>query len=163
MSSLITQLAAALGKVPSGLAIATSAHNHRRTAFLASWYQQISFNPPLVTLSIKPGRPIEPLIEESGLIGLNLLREGDFASLKKYGRGFDPDIDPWAEDPSILLNTHSTPLFADGFAWLLLKYIKKMDTGGDHQLFIGEVIEGRIQGGEGDKPYIHIRKDGLGY
>ncbi len=141
MSSAISPLAAALGKIPSGLAIATSAGAHDRTAFLASWYQQVSFNPPLIALSIKSGRPIESLIEESGLIGLNLLREGDFTNLKKYGKGFEPGID----------------------AWLLLKFIKKIDVGGDHQLFIGEVIEGQLQGSEGEKPYTHIRKDGLGY
>ena len=53
MSSAISPLAAALGKIPSGLAIATSAGAHDRTAFLASWYQQVSFNPPLIALSIK--------------------------------------------------------------------------------------------------------------
>jgi flavin reductase (DIM6/NTAB) family NADH-FMN oxidoreductase RutF len=153
MSSAISPLAAALGKIPSGLSIATSAGTHGRTAFLASWYQQVSFNPPLIALSIKSGRPIESLIEESGLIGLNLLREGDFSNLKKYGKGFEPGIDPWADDPSVLL----------GYAWLLLKFIKKIDVGGDHQLFIGEVIEGQLQGTEGEKPYTHIRKDGLGY
>lgn len=86
MSSAISPLAAALGKIPSGLSIATSAGTHGRTAFLASWYQQVSFNPPLIALSIKPGRPIESLIEESGLIGLNLLREGDFSNLKNTAR-----------------------------------------------------------------------------
>ena len=163
MSSAISPLAAALGKIPSGLAIATSAGAHDRTAFLASWYQQVSFNPPLIALSIKSGRPIESLIEESGLIGLNLLREGDFSNLKKYGKGFEPGIDPWADDPSVLLSDYPTPLFANGYAWLLLKFIKKIDVGGDHQLFIGEVIEGQLQGTEGEKPYTHIRKDGLGY
>ncbi|MEY3315123.1 MAG: hypothetical protein SGVNAXEH_000603 [Holophagaceae bacterium] len=163
MTSSISPLAAALGKIPSGLAIATSAAAQGRTAFLASWYQQVSFNPPLVALSIKSGRPIESLIEESGLIGLNLLREGDFISLKKYGKGFEPGIDPWADDPSALLSQYSTPLLANGYAWLLLKFIKKIDVGGDHQLFIGEVIEGLFQGTENEKPYTHIRKDGLGY
>ncbi|MFM8430330.1 MAG: flavin reductase family protein, partial [Holophagaceae bacterium] len=72
-------------------------------------------------------------------------------------------IDPWADDPSALLSQYSTPLLANGYAWLLLKFIKKIDVGGDHQLFIGEVIEGLFQGTENEKPYTHIRKDGLGY
>jgi flavin reductase (DIM6/NTAB) family NADH-FMN oxidoreductase RutF len=163
MSLSISSLAAALGKIPSGLAIATSAGTKGRTAFLASWYQQVSFDPPMVTLSIKPSRPIESFIEESRLIGLNFLSEGDFSSLKKYGKGFEPGIDPWSDDPSVLLSNYSTPLLRQSHAWLLLRYVKKIDIGGDHLLFIGEVIEGQLQAGEGQKPYIHIRKDGLNY
>ncbi len=152
----------ALGKIPSGLAIATAQHGAERTGFLASWFQQVSFDPPLVMVCVKAGRPIESLIEGSGHFALNILAEGDFASLKRYGKGFEPGQDPWAETPEDLLDGHLAPVFAKGFANLVLKHLRTLDAGGDHLIHIGKVIGGGVQNPEA-KPYIHIRKDGFGY
>ncbi len=162
MSDLKTTVGPVLGKVPSGLAICTAQHEGQRTAFLASWCQQVSFEPALVAVCIKAGRPIEGLIQGSHHFALNLLAEGDFGALKRYGKGFEPGVDPWAEDPQSLLEGQSAPVFANGYGYLVLKHTKTLETGGDHHLFIGEVVGGALQDAE-KKPYVHIRKDGFGY
>lgn len=162
MTDFKEQAGPALGKVPSGLAIATAQHGGARTGFLASWFQQISFEPPLVAVCIKAGRPIEALMEGSGHFALNLLAEGDFGSLKRYGKGFEPGVDPWAEDPESLVDGTPAPVFANGFAHLLLKWVKVLDAGGDHLVHIGEVVGGEVRNADA-KPYIHIRKNGFGY
>lgn len=152
----------ALGKIPSGLAIATAQHGAERTGFLASWFQQVSFDPPLIMVCVKAGRPIESLIKSSGHFALNFLAESDFASLKRYGKGFEPGQDPWVENPEDLLDGQQAPVFAKGFAYLVLKHTHTLDTGGDHLIHIGKVIGGELQNPEA-KPYIHLRKDGFGY
>ncbi len=162
MSDLKTTVGPALGKVPSGLAIATAQHGGERTGFLASWFQQVSFDPPLVAVCVKAGRPIEGLIESSGHFALNILAEGDFASLKRYGKGFEPGVDPWAEMPGELLEGHQAPIFSHGFAYLVLKHTRTLDVGGDHLIHLGEVMAGGLQNAEA-KPYIHVRKDGFSY
>lgn len=162
MSEFKTAVGPVLGKVPSGLAIATAEHEGQRTGFLASWFQQVSFDPPLVMVCIKAGRPIQELIEKSGTFALNLLAEGDFGALKRYGKGFEPGVDPWAEDPQTLLEGQSVPVFAQGFGYLTLKLVRVLETTGDHLLYVGEVTGGALQEGE-KKPYVHIRKDGFGY
>lgn len=160
----LSSLAIAVGKIPSGLAIATASGNKDRTAMLASWFQQVSFSPLLISVCIKKERPMESLIEESGFFGLNILSEGDFASLKRYAKGFEPGIDPWMEDAKATLEPNQpAPLFSKGYAWLLLVFKQKVDVGGDHLIYIGEVVEGKFMGSEEQKPYVHIRKDGLGY
>ena len=162
MSDLKTTAGPALGKLPSGLAICTAQHGTERTGFLASWAQQVSFEPALVAVCIKAGRPIEKLIDASGHLALNILAEGDFASLKRYGKGFEPGIDPWAEDPQSLMEGQPAPVFAHGYAYLVLKHTKVLETGGDHQIHIGELVSGALLDAE-KKPYVHIRKDGFGY
>lgn len=162
MSDLKATVGPALGKIPSGLAIATSQYGDNRTAFLASWFQQVSFDPPLVAVCIKAGRPIEKLMHDSGHFALNLLAEGDFASLKRYGKGFEPGIDPWAEDPQTLLEGQPAPVFAQGFGYLVLKGVRVLEASGDHLIHVGEVVGGALQNPDA-KPYIHIRKDGFGY
>lgn len=162
MTDLKTTVGPALGKIPSGLAIATAQHEGSRTGFLASWAQQVSFEPPLVAVCIKAGRPIQQLIEGSHAFALNLLAEGDFASLKRYGKGFEPGVDPWAEDPDSLLEGQKAPVFAKGYAHLVLQHTRTLDSGGDHLIYIGEVVGGGLQNPEA-KPYVHVRKDGFGY
>lgn len=162
MSDLKATAGPILGKIPSGLAIATAQHEGQRTGFLASWFQQVSFDPPLVAVGVKAGRPIQALIEGSGAFALNLLAEGDFGALKRYGKGFEPGVDPWAEDPQTLMEGQPAPVFAAGFGYLTLKLVGVLETTGDHLLFIGEVTGGALQDAE-KKPYVHVRKDGFGY
>lgn len=155
-------LGPALGKIPSGLAIATAQDGNRRTAFLASWFQQLSFEPPLVGVCVKAGRPILALVEASGAFALNLLAEGDTASLKRYGRGFEPGVDPWAADPERLLPGKLAPVLADGYAYLVCRLVRILETSGDHLLLVGEATEGALLDPEA-KPLVHVRKDGFGY
>lgn len=162
MTDFQDQVGPALGRIPSGLAIATAQHGGQRTGFLASWYQQVSFDPPLVMVCVKAGRPIEALIEGSGHFALNLLAEGDFASLKRYGKGFEPGVDPWAEDPATLAEGAPAPVFAQGYAHLVLRHVRTLETGGDHVLHVGEVVGGALGGSEA-KPYVHVRKNGFSY
>ncbi len=162
MTDFKTKVGPALGRIPSGLAIATAQHGGDRTGFLASWFQQVSFDPPLVAVCVKAGRPIQALMEASGYSALNLLAEGDFASLKRYGKGFEPGVDPWAETPGELLEGQVAPVFTHGYGFLVLKHTRTLDAGGDHLIHIGEVIGGALTNLEA-KPYIHVRKDGFGY
>lgn len=162
MSPLKAVIGPALGRLPSGLAIATACHGGERTGFLASWIQQLSFEPPLVGVCIKAGRPIGALIEAGGGFALNLLAEDDAAALKRYGRGFEPGVDPWVADPDALLDGPDQPVLAAGFAYLLLRHVRTLETTGDHLLYVGEVTGGALLRPEA-KPWVHLRKDGFGY
>ncbi len=162
MNELKAAIGPALGRLPSGLAIATARHGADRTGFLASWIQQLSFEPPLVGVCIKAGRPIGALIEAGGGFALNLLAEDDTAALKRYGRGFEPGVDPWAAEPDLLLPEPDQPVLASAFAYLLLKHVRTLETTGDHLLYVGEVTGGALLRPE-SKPWVHLRKDGFGY
>ena len=54
----------ALGRVPSGLFIVTAGTGESATGFLASWVQQSSFEPPMVSVGIKKERPVLGVILE---------------------------------------------------------------------------------------------------
>jgi len=162
MTDLKASIGPVLGRIPSGLAIVTTQVGSARTGFLASWFQQLSFDPPLVGVSVKAGRPICPLVEGSGYFALHLLAEGDGASLKRFGRGFEPGVDPWAEAADELLPGLPAPVIRTGFAYLLLKHLKTLETAGDHLLFVGEAVDGSLLRPE-SKPHVHVRKDGFGY
>ncbi len=83
-------VARVLGKLPSGCSILTAAHTGRSTGMLTSWLQQASFQPLLLTVAIKPGRPMPDLIEKSQRFVVNLLGQNPDAFFRHFGRGFAP-------------------------------------------------------------------------
>src|SRR5947208_1289746 len=85
------ELAAALGRVPSGLFVLTARNGRQETGMLASWVQQCSFDPPQVSVAIRKGRPVLPWLTDDNVpLVVNVLPEG---ASKKYvahfGKGFE--------------------------------------------------------------------------
>ena len=54
--------AAALGRIPSGLFVLTARNGERETGMLASWVQQCSFTPPCVSVALRKGRELIPVV-----------------------------------------------------------------------------------------------------
>ena len=83
----------ALARIPSGVSILTATYGDRSTGMLASWIQQASFRPPMISVCVKRGRPILGLITPSQCFCLNVVGEGDSSLMKHFGSGFSIDDD----------------------------------------------------------------------
>ena len=82
------ELAAALGRVPSGLFVLTAKNGRRETGMLASWVQQCSFDPPQVSVCIRRDREIVPLLGDGTAFTLNILEASQTDMIVHFGRGF---------------------------------------------------------------------------
>ena len=150
-------MAKALGRIPSGCAIVTARTETARTGMLASWVQQAAFEPPMVCVAIKRGRPIGSLIDASGHFVLNLLGADPKAMFKHFGKGFGPGKNAFAGLAAE--NVVGGVAIPDRVGRLSVRVISKADAG-DHDVYIGEVIEAEASDGE---PYVHLRKSGANY
>src|SRR5262245_64122893 len=81
-------LAAALGRVPSGLFILTYANGKVETGLLASWVQQCSFQPPRISVAVKPSREIAALLAPGVALTLNILKDGQTEMIANFSKGF---------------------------------------------------------------------------
>ena len=79
----------AVAKIPSGVAVLTAADAGTSTGMLASWMQQAAFEPLMVTVCVKAGRPIETLVAASRSFVLNVLGENPTDMFKHFGH-YDP-------------------------------------------------------------------------
>jgi flavin reductase (DIM6/NTAB) family NADH-FMN oxidoreductase RutF len=153
------QLAAALGRVPSGLFILTARQGDTETGLLASWVQQCSFKPPLLTFCVQSGRDIARLLQPGAAFTLNILDDTQTDMIAHFGKGFaltEPaftglDVERPADWPTVL---------TDALACLHGKVVARY-AAGDHDLLLGEVLAGRMLG-EGH-PMVHVRKSGMHY
>jgi flavin reductase (DIM6/NTAB) family NADH-FMN oxidoreductase RutF len=158
----ISDKAAAVGHIPSGLfivAVHDSATNSS-DGYLASWVQQVSFEPMLIALAIKPGRPAYDLIKAGKTFAINVIGDHDKSYLKHFWKGYDANTNPFSEIP-----TETGPN-----GGLLIKLAKssiecKMVSStkpGDHEVLIAEVLSSTIFAEEA-KPLTHVRKSGKDY
>src|SRR5262249_49780332 len=154
------QLAAALGRVPSGLFIVTIRRGQVETGMLASWVQQCGFEPPTITLAIRRDRDIVAWLTEGAPFTVNILDDGQTDMIVHFGRGFalgEPAFEGLeVERPE----EGEAPVLSEALAYLRCQVAGRFPAG-DHDLFLGRVVGGRVLH-EGH-PMIHIRRSGLHY
>ncbi|MSR75709.1 MAG: flavin reductase family protein [Planctomycetes bacterium] len=159
-SSSNPELAAALGRIPSGLFIVTVRSGTERTAFLASWVQQCAFDPPMLSICVKRGRPAEDMLREGEVLTVNILRTGAGALMKPFAKGVPPGADPYVgvetEGPF-----SGAEVLKDALASIDARVQARSDAG-DHVLLLAEVLAGRVHG-EGGEPWVHVRRNGFSY
>lgn len=153
------QLAAALGRIPSGLFILTVAQGGKETGFLASWVQQCSFHPPMVSVAIQPKRSVVPFLNQGAAFTLNLLEDGQTDMIAHFGKGFAPGDDAFS-GLDVDRSGPGGPVLTEALAVLHCRVVQRCPAG-DHDLFLGEVTGGRLLG-EG-RPMVHVRKNGFHY
>ena len=152
-------LAAALGRIPSGIFVLTAADDGRETGMLASWVQQCSFRPPRVSIAVQGGREIVRRLAPGTRFILNILESSQTDMVAHFGKGFAPDEDAFA-GLSVEREPGRGAVLAEALAFLECEVVQRVPAG-DHDLFIAEVRAGRLL--DDGQPMVHIRKNGLHY
>lgn len=150
--------AQALGKVPSGLFIVTAGTGAEATGFLASWVQQVGFEPPAVSIAVKNGRYVADLVRSGGAFCVTVLDAESKHLLGHFARGFEPGA-PAFEGLETGTSAAGVPYPAGGVAHLECKLLGEVDWS-DHTIFCGEVVDGAARDGE---PMTHVRTNGASY
>ena len=148
----------ALGRIASGCFILTVQDERRSTGVLVSWVQQAAFEPPMVTVCLRSGRPAGALVEASGRFLLNVIGADPKPMFKHFGKGFSLDQDAFAG--LTIEPTSYGPLISGCPAHLACRVIQNVRAG-DHDLYVAEVEAGRVD--ESAQPYTHLRANGFSY
>jgi flavin reductase (DIM6/NTAB) family NADH-FMN oxidoreductase RutF len=152
-------LAAALGRVPSGVFVLTVARDGIETGMLASWVQQCAFQPPMVTFVIQRGRPIADLLPTGAVCTLNILEQAQTDMIAHFGKGFALTDNAFIDLDLERVPPHG-PILQEAHAWLHARVVNRLPAG-DHELFLAEVTAGHLL--DEGQPMIHVRKNGLHY
>jgi flavin reductase (DIM6/NTAB) family NADH-FMN oxidoreductase RutF len=154
-----TDLALALGRVPTGLFIVTTRHEGAPLGFVGSFVTQVAFVPPTISVAIGKERAHLPAIRASGKFGVSVLDDASLGLMSTFFKRFPAGESPFdelrcSEAPG------GSPVLDDALAWLECQVRGEYDAG-DHVVVFGEVTGGRVlRAGE---PLQHVRRSGLGY
>jgi flavin reductase (DIM6/NTAB) family NADH-FMN oxidoreductase RutF len=152
-----------LGRIPSGIFILTARNKlGQETGMLASWVQQAAFEPPAVTVAVNCKRYLNDWLTSGSIVALSLVGETQKKLLGHFGRGFEPG-EPAFENLDIQRSPAGLPVLADSLGWLEGAVESSIDAG-DHRVYFVKLTAA----GEGPRlasetPYVHVRKNGLGY
>ena len=155
----MSDLASALGRIPSGLFVVTCQRGGEEAAFLASWIQQCSFDPPMLTLAVRRGRPIGEWLQAGTSFTVHILAAGQKDLLSHFGKGLPLDQLPRQEE-RVRREAGRAPLLPEALAVLHCTPTEVFDTG-DHRLIVARITDGLLS--RADEPMIHVRKNGLNY
>ena len=157
-------IAPILGKTPSGVFILTASDGEgNETGMLASWVQQASFEPPILSIAVNRKRYIKDWLVNSPQAAVSLVGNSSSAAFfKKYGKGFEPG-EPAFEGIEIIRGTTGVPLLTEAIGALEGRIVGHHEAG-DHVIFFLQ-IENAVCGSgfETEEPYVHIRKNGFNY
>jgi flavin reductase (DIM6/NTAB) family NADH-FMN oxidoreductase RutF len=155
-----SSLAAALGRVPSGIFILTVRHDEQETGMLASWVMQAGFDPPAVTVCIRQGRYVADWLKAGRPFVLNVVAEKQNDLLKHFGKGFPPEADAFV-GLEVDRTSGGLTVLRSALAHLECKPTSRWFDSGDHHVFLAEVTGGRLA--DDRSPMVHVRKNGLNY
>jgi 3-hydroxy-9,10-secoandrosta-1,3,5(10)-triene-9,17-dione monooxygenase reductase component len=152
-------LGRALGMIPSGIFVVTTARDSVRAAYVGSWIQQAAFEPPAITIAMNQQRPLLTLLEADCGLGVNILGRRQAPLYARFERGFSLDEDPFV---GVEIDTVVTgaPLLREAFAYLDCR-VRKMIDAGDHKVVLAEVLAGGVR--QPGEPMTYTRRSGFTY
>lgn len=129
-------------RLSNGVYVIGVSHARRSNAFTAAWITQVSFDPLLLSLSVHPEHFSYPLLKESGVFSVNILRQGQLDLARHFGCQSGGSTDKLAGQrwrPGQL----GAPVLLDAAAYLECRVTGTMPAG-DHQLVLGRVAAGGL-------------------
>lgn len=137
--------------ISNGMYVVTSPIGEEHAAATITWLTQISFEPPLISMGVRPGSRISEALHASRVVTIHPLSEDQQDLAKSFFAS--PELDLEAEPPTIAghafaAGRHGARLLS-ARAWITGRVIETLDCGGDHNLVVVEV-QGIGEAGEGE-------------
>ncbi len=125
-----------------GVYIVTVRSENESNGMTAAWISQVSMRPLLLMVSIAPLRYTHGLVEKAGYFAINALPAGRQDLAKHFGFKSGRKVDKF-EGLSFFDAPNGSPILNEAMAYVECS-LKDSVTAGDHTLFIGEVVSGKI-------------------
>jgi flavin reductase (DIM6/NTAB) family NADH-FMN oxidoreductase RutF len=141
----------ALGQFATGITVVTTCSpDGEMLGITANSFNSVSLDPPLILFSLEKGTLSRPAFESAGVFAVNILSDSQIALSQNFARA---QGDKW-RGIAIERWTTGSPILQDCLAAFDCRTYAIHD-GGDHLIFIGEVLRFDIKA-EGD-PLIYFR------
>lgn len=133
---------AAMGQLASGVTIITMRANDQDHGFTASSFTSLSLDPMLVLVCVVRGQRSHALMEQAGHFAVNILS----TSQKELGVRFasSQTVDRFA-GLEVTRSATGAAILPGSLAWVDCA-LRDVHHGGDHSIFVGEVLAGDAPG-----------------
>ncbi len=153
-----SEIAQGVGHIPSGLFIVVAEGEKQIDGYLASWVQQISFSPLLVSFAINSDRPGYDAITSGKSFSINIVGDHDTQYMRHFWSGYEQS--PFSQIEHERFGENAVAINA-AKSVIECQFVSKSKPG-DHEIVVARVISSKVMNDE-SKPKVHIRKSGLDY
>lgn len=128
-----------------GLYVLTAGRGSAAHAATVTWVTQASMKPRRVAAGVRKDSHIYPVLRQESAFALNVVGEGQEDLAAAFFR-FVPVSDrriagfAFEDGPAT-----GAPLLVDAVAWLECRVVEEANAGGDHGVFIAEVLAGGVR------------------
>lgn len=137
-----------LGMFPTGVTVITArAPSGEPIGLTVSSFNSVSLTPPLIVWSLSGHLPSVPIFENAAVYAINVLAEGQQDMSQRFASRSDDKFAGLDYTEGV----DGVPLLPGCAAWFQCRQFAR-HPGGDHVIFIGEVI--RFESGEARKPLV---------
>jgi flavin reductase (DIM6/NTAB) family NADH-FMN oxidoreductase RutF len=127
--------------ISNGMYVVTSPGEDDHAVATITWLTQISFDPPLIAMGVRPGSRISETLHASRVATIHLLSEDQQELAKSFFAA--PELDLESDPPTIGGHPFEAGEYGarllDARAWITGRMIETLDCGGDHNLVVLEV------------------------
>jgi flavin reductase (DIM6/NTAB) family NADH-FMN oxidoreductase RutF len=130
----------ALNMIPYGFYSITSRNGDEVNAMVANWLTQASFEPRLIALGLQKTSYSYGVIEEGGVFAVNIFNKADQEAIKPFTKSRKKNPDKMKDARYTEAPETGCPIIEGAAAYLECKVVQIVDTGGDHNIVVGEVV-----------------------
>jgi flavin reductase (DIM6/NTAB) family NADH-FMN oxidoreductase RutF len=153
-------VAAGLGRIPSGLFVITWRSEAADRGMLASWVMQAAFDPPSISIAVENTRDLLPHLQEGGSCVVHVLAAADRGLLGRFAKTSSNGQDPF-EGLSVARGDSGALVLQDAAVALECRATASC-VAGDHTIVTVAVTAAPVVKAAAD-PAVHLRKNGLRY
>jgi len=148
----LERIRAACDRLPTALYLLSAGHDNARAGILVSGVQQCANDPVLLSVPVRRGHRIEPLIRDSRSFGVCAISPDDRAMRRRFEvhRSAEEFHDPFDAVPVLSLET-GAPILRNSPLVFDCEVVRHVDMDADYELYIGRVVAVR-ENGEGPHP-----------
>ncbi len=138
-----------LSHFASGVTVVTTAHEGRLAGLTVSSFASLSLRPPLVLICVDHAATSHDVIAAAGQFAVNILAEDQEYLSRRFAMHDSEKFAPH----SYTLSPRGLPLLHGVLAQIECRLYSAL-PGGDHTIFVGEVVDARVFGG---RPLLYYR------
>ena len=135
MTHMIENLDTLFKQISLGVYVIGVTDGERQNAFTAACVMQVSFNPPLLAISINPEHYSYQLLKAGGVCTVNVLGQDQYALAEHFGRSAKDKMEgfKWQKDKT------GAPILSESLVYFDCQVSHYTDAG-DHKIAVCKVI-----------------------
>jgi flavin reductase len=132
-----------LGHFATGVTVVTTDGEAGSHGMTANAFASLSLDPPLVMVAVDKGAALLDFLKQNRCFAVNILRVDQEDLSRRFAARGPKDF----SDLNITTAATGSPILVDSIAFLDCR-VYDILPGGDHEIFLGEILAGDYRGGD---------------